>query len=371
MKSYRPVAPPRSVLVVCMRRIGDVLTATPLVRSLRRAWPDAAIDLLVPPATAPILEGNPDIRRVLVEPPRAERGRFLRSLWRAYDLSVGTQPNDRPFAWAWIAGRRCAMVVPTADQPGARLKRWLSDGWCELALGRSHAVDTYLALADVLGVPRRSDVVPPRATDTSAIDALLGADWHSRRLAVVHPSPMFRYKAWTPAGWSTAVAHLAGTHGLRVLVTGGPGEGDRRLAEAIVAGVPQALQPAVTSAAGRLSLAELAVVLEAAAVYVGPDTSVTHLAAACGTPTIALFGPSHPIAWAPWPAGGAADRGSPWVMKAAEQRSGNVTLLQGEGDCVPCLQEGCERRLDSPSRCLDELSPRRVCTAIDIALLPG
>ena len=182
---------------------------------------------------------------------------------------------------------------------------------------------------------------------------------------------MFRYKAWTTEGWRAVVAHLTGTHGLRVLVTGGPGEGDRRLAEAVVAGVPPALPQAVVMAAGRLSFAELALVLEAAAVYVGPDTSVTHLAAACGTPTLALFGPSHPVAWAPWPARGSGDGRSPWVMKAPVQRSGNVTLLQGEGDCVPCLQEGCERRLDSPSRCLDELSPRRVCTAIDIALLPG
>ena len=65
-----------------------------------------------------------------------------------------------------------------------------------------------------------------------------------------------------------------------------------------------------------------------------------------------------------------AHASSPWQLKAPLQRSGNVWLLQGEGegDCVPWLQEGCERHLASRADCLDQLAPRRVCEALDEAL---
>jgi heptosyltransferase-3 len=55
-------------------------------------------------------------------------------------------------------------------------------------------------------------------------------------------------------------------------------------------------------------------------------------------------------------------------MKALRQQRGNVWLLQGEGDCVPCLKEGCEQHLDSRSDCLEQMSPRRVIEAVDEAL---
>lgn len=371
MKPFRPTRPPRRVLVVCLRRIGDVLTVTPLLRSLRQAWPGTQIDVLVPPGTAAVLEGNPDVDAVLLEPGRGtgERLRFLQRLWRRYDLAVGTQHNDRPWLYTLAAARRRVLMVPPLALPGARLKRALSDGWCEIAMGRDHAVQTYLQLADVLGLPRCAEVVPPVPDSDAALCALLGERWMHRPLAVVHPSPMYRYKAWTTAGWSDAARHLVAAHGLDVVVTGGPSQADRALAEAVLEGVPPDLRDRVIPAAGRLSLAELALLLSRARVYLGPDTSVTHLAAACGTPTLALFGPSHPVAWGPWPRPGTPDGRSPWVMKAPLQRSDRVWLIQGEGDCVPCLAEGCDRHLGSHAACLDRLEPSRVERVIDLALL--
>ena len=64
MPEARPAAP-HSVLVIVTRRIGDVLLTTPLIRTLKRAWPGAAIDVLVFEGTAGVLASNPDIRSVL------------------------------------------------------------------------------------------------------------------------------------------------------------------------------------------------------------------------------------------------------------------------------------------------------------------
>ena len=63
-----PDSAPRRILVVCLRRIGDVLLATPLLRSLKNAYPLAEIDALVFAGTAGMLEGNADVRRVIAWP---------------------------------------------------------------------------------------------------------------------------------------------------------------------------------------------------------------------------------------------------------------------------------------------------------------
>ena len=82
-------------------------------------------------------------------------------------------------------------------------------------------------------------------------------------------------------------------------------------------------------------------------------------------PTIALFGPSNPVKWGPWPVDW-TDDASPW-SRVGSARQGNVWLIQGEADCapgVPCLAEGCDRHIDSGSRCLESLPASR---AIDAA----
>jgi heptosyltransferase-3 len=101
--------------------------------------------------------------------------------------------------------------------------------------------------------------------------------------------------------------------------------------------------------------------LKAAKLYVGPDTAVTHLAAAVGVKTLALYGPTNPLKWSPYPQGYA--RNYPPFEHKGTQHVGNILLLQGEGDCVPCHEEGCDRHKQSESRCLQELPAERVITA--------
>ena len=167
-------------------------------------------------------------------------------------------------------------------------------------------------------------------------------------------------------GWMAVIRWLA-VRGLRVAVTGGPGNEERAFIDSMLGeiGLPST---AATNLAGQLQLCELTPLLEHASVYIGPDTSVTHLAAAAGTPTVALFGPSNPSAWAPWPRGYSGSAGSPWVHVGALQQHSNVWLVQGIQHCVPCMQEGCERRRDSRADCLDGLPAARVIAAINNAL---
>src|SRR6185437_5298733 len=104
------------ILVVTLRRLGDVLLATPLIRSLRRAWPQARIEALVFADTAGILAGNPDLDRVVTVPAQPSATATLAlgaRLFRRYDLAISTQSGDRPVGFAIAAGRTC--IAPVVD----------------------------------------------------------------------------------------------------------------------------------------------------------------------------------------------------------------------------------------------------------------
>jgi heptosyltransferase-3 len=354
------IALPQSprILVVALRRLGDVLLTTPLIRSLKRAWPDAAIDALVFRGTEGILVGNPDLADVITMPERAspsESLALMRRLWRAYDLALSTQSGDRPTFFAWAASHRSVGFVD-AQGMAARIK-WLALNYPVAVAGGLHRVHDVLRLAEAIGISPVPEVVAPGG----AVRAGLALD---RPYAVIHAAPMFRYKRWTADGWQVLAAGLD-ARGLTVLATGGPD--DSQYLDEVWAD-----QPEVRHINGALSWPELSDLIKGARIYVGPDTSVTHLASATGTPTVALYGPTDPRLWGPWPVNG-LDR--PWAAAGTIQNRGNVWLVQNPPSCpwsiLPCQQEGCLRRLDSYSQCLDELTVSQVLSAVDAALTSG
>src|SRR5688572_28089287 len=108
------LGPKPRILVVALRRLGAVLLTKPLIRSLKRAWPEGTIDVLAFRGTDGILAGNPDIAEVITMPERASGGEsleLLRRVWRGYDLALSTQSGDRPILFAWAAGRRSVGFV--------------------------------------------------------------------------------------------------------------------------------------------------------------------------------------------------------------------------------------------------------------------
>jgi heptosyltransferase-3 len=353
--------PPRSVLVVVTRRIGDVLLATPVLRSIKARWPDAALDVLAFAGTEGLLAGHPDVNRVLTvpeRPPLLEHLRFAGRLWRRYDLALSLVPGDRPTLYAWIAGkRRVGLLV--ADRK-SRWKRSLLDRWVAFDNDDTHTVRMHLALLDAIGVSPHAAVRPSWTAEDEALADRLLAPLAGAPYAVLHPHPKFRYKMWTEQGWG-AVGRWISAQGWGVVLTGGPGADEREYVKRIAADIPGAID-----LSGRLSLGAVAAVLARAQAYAGPDTAVTHAAAALGIPTVALFGPSNPVKWGPWPAGHPVAE-NPWQRVGTQARA-HVRLVQGAGACVPCGNEGCERHVNSTSDCLTGIEPARVIAALQEAI---
>jgi heptosyltransferase III len=347
-----PVRLPQNprILVVILRRLGDVLLTTPLIRSLKRAYPQASIDVVVFAGTEGILTGNPDLVRIISMPQRPsffDTVSIFARLFRRYDLALSVQTGDRPVALAVIAGRQSVGPVE-AGGLASKIKRFfLSRHYVRDP--RQHRVRDILRLAEVLGIgPHDELVCPPPAPRTTLVP--------QQPYAVIHAAPMFIYKRWNGEGWRALAAALR-DRGFAVVISGAASDHgylDEMWRDAMV-----------TRLDGRLTWPELTALIAGARVYIGPDTAITHLAAAAGAPTVAIYGPTDPRLWGPWPIGGLDQ---PWQPAGTIQRRGNVWLVQNPLPCMPCQLEGCQRRLDSYSLCLDELSAAQVLVAVDQAL---
>ena len=346
------------IVIVCTRQIGDVLVTTPLIHAARQRWPQARIDVLGFAGTLGMLAGNPDIHDVIeVQPGSTWRQSLslIRRLWRRYDLALVAQYSDRAHLYGWVTGRYRAGLVP--DEPKAWWKRALLHEPVLMAGG--HVLIEKLRLLEPWGGVDAAEVVPPAATP-------LPADWARLQRPVVMQVPsLVTYKQW-PLAHYVEVARSFAAEGRTVVLTGGPSAADR----AAVAEVADAVgRPEVLSAAGAFDFGQLTSLLQGAALYIGPDTSVTHLAAACGVPVIALFGPIDPQLWGPW--AGRAAPVVPYASRGPVQRNGNVILLQGEQPCVPCNLAGCDRHNGSRSACLDSITPERVLAQARALLASG
>lgn len=359
--------PPQRILVVMTRRLGDVLLVTPLIRSIKQAWPGAALDVLVIEGTEGFLLGNPDVSQLITIPQRPGWGRHLSlvsRLLRRYDLAVAALPSDRAVLYAWLAGR--VRIAPLNPVKGQRWKQRLLSAWVPFDNLTTHTVRMNLRLAELLGIkPLGEVIVSWTAGDETSLLRKLPDKWFAMPYAVLHVYPKFTYKMWHAAGWS-AVAQWLTDQGIRVALTGSAAPDEM----AYVADVCRRLPASALNMAGQLSLAENACLVSRARLYIGPDTALTHMAAALGVPTVALYGPSNPVKWSPWPKDFAPDA-NPFRLHGTQQ-VGNVMLVQGEGrgdgSCAPCFEEGCERNVSSFSDCLQHMTPQTVIVAAQAML---
>ncbi|MDM8566032.1 glycosyltransferase family 9 protein [Candidatus Halobeggiatoa sp. HSG11] len=350
----------KKILLIATRQIGDVLLVTPLLRSLRYAYPQATIDILVNKGKGEILIGNPDYNNLISvteHPDFAEYKVLFKQIFRNYDLAISTLAGDRPLLYAILAAPKRVAIVPPKRWQDA-WKRLLVDAWTELDDRCTPTVVQNLRLADLLNIPRCNEVVTPQLNDSIEIlDSLLPFKWQEQNFAVLHLVPLRHYKRWTVSGWKDLIEYLLHKK-LYVVLTGGYDESEMEYIQNVVLDMPNT----VVNVAGKLRFADVAKLIKNGKIYVGPDTSITHLAAATGIPTVALFGPTNPQKWSPWPCNYNSE--VPFQRKGS-QTINNVTLLQGPGDCVPCHQEGCYQHRESSSRCLEELSCATVIEAVN------
>lgn len=319
--------PPRRILIVKIDHLGDVVTATPALRALREGYPDAEIDLLLAPYVAPLFEGSPLATQVLTyDAPRYRRGGRRGTpaaplpAGARYDTVVELRGDARTLAIPFRVG-----ATRRLDRGTTRLRDWLARRG-KRSRAPLHEVETNLAIVRPLlqsrraPAPARAEVhVPPAARDSLARRLAEAGIRDDRPIVTLHPGAAWRPRAWRPERFAAIADWVEAHYDAQVVVVGSAEERD------VEAAVRSHARGAARFLFGTLSIAEVAALLQRSRLLIGNDSGIAHLAAACGTPVAALFGPQDPRRFRPW--------GDP----------ARVVALHHPVPCFPCDQRRCVR----------------------------
>ena len=336
----------RRILLVKPSALGDVVHALPVVATLKRRYPEIPLDWLVEEEAAPLVDGHPAVATLVV----SGRRRWLRQLRhpgevpatlreiralvkglrrRRYDVVLDLQGLLKSAMYVVAAG--APVRVGLADcREGAR---WVLTHRVPVPPQPVHAVERYLALATAVDAREavRDFTIPLGSDDLEAARQLL-ADLPRPRVAL-HPAARWGTKLWEVERWRAVAASLA-DEGAGVVLTGGPA--DTPMATAICEG----LRAKPRSLVGRTSLKQLAAVLRCADLMITVDSGPMHIAAALGTPVLALFGPTDPARTGP---------------------TGYGRILRRALPCSPCLERRCQ--IAETRRCMRDLAVTDVLAA--------
>ena len=291
-------------LLIRLDRIGDVVLSTPVLHVLRQTFPHAHLAMLVRPVCRELVEGHPDLNEVLLyDRDGRDHGwwstvRFAQTLRaRRFDTALVLHPSNRSHVIPWLAGipRRVGYDRKASWLLTHRVPHFKH-------LGTRHESDYALDVVRALGVP--VDRVPPPSVAQPREARIAVARWLAARgvgpsdwLIALHPGASDEIKRWPAERFAQLGGRLFEETRLRVVVVGGHEDAGR------VRDIVQQMPAGSLDAGGRLSLAELAALFARCRMLVANDSGPVHIAAAVGTPVVALFGRNQPgvgpVRWAP------------------------------------------------------------------------
>jgi heptosyltransferase-2 len=325
------VIDPRAILVVRYSALGDVVLATSVLEPLRRRFPDARLEWVTDPLYAPLLEGLPELAAVHRLSRRGpDRAAEVASRLRGrFDVAIDLQNKLRSAAVA-----RAAAPRRVSFRRRTPLQAALSLVGRDPPLVRSPQTALYAEALAPLGVaaagPLKVNLSP--AARALAAEALRGAEAPAVAIA---PGARWWTKRWPPERFA-AVADALAAEGCRIVLCGGPSDREAFAAFRAAARAP------VAADLSSLPVDALAAALARVQLLVACDSGPVHLAAAVGTPALALFGPTSAVRWGPPPPGRALTLSLP---------------------CSPCSNHGGNTCPEGHHRCLSDLAPPAVVAA--------
>jgi heptosyltransferase-3 len=332
----------KNILLIQLGDIGDVVLTTPTIRAIKETYPESRVSILVRKPFGCLLLADPRLYEV-VETGRAlgsvfrvlqEFIQFTRRLRRArYDLVIDLRTGDRGAILSFLTKAPTRIGRNVMDKKfwrGLAYTEFVSDPQPNL-LSNHPGADQSLHVVREIGItttdstPRLS-VMPADHECALELLARLSLTADSRWVSI-NPCSRWKYKELEYEKWGAVIDQLWKTHQLPAVLVGSPE--DAAVCQEIVAG----REERAFNLAGETTLGELTAVLRLSSIHIGVDSAPPHIAAAVGTPTLTIFGPSN------W-------RG--WIIPDDLHR-----IVTSDLPCVPCGQKGCENT--ERSRCLYEL----------------
>lgn len=285
------------ILLIQLKRLGDFILTVPVVPALRAAFPVAEIVMVVPAAVADLARCVSGVNRVIP----FHKGMPNLETWTSvlageWDACLDFTGSDRSALLTKLSRARHRLGYA---KHARGLRRHAYSALSGASVRDLHTVDFHLALLEPLGVDgaMKTPGAPLHMPAAAIAEAksLLRAAGVAGRYAIVHPGTAREEKFWVDGRWAEVCAHLHGSHGLSVILTGS-GDG---LELPHLAALRGQLKVPVTDFTGKLSLVEFAALIAGCEVIVGVDSMAMHLAALFAKPQVALFGPTNPFHWRP------------------------------------------------------------------------
>jgi lipopolysaccharide heptosyltransferase II len=361
-KKRQPLTPatffPRRILIVRVDLIGDLVMSLPAIRVLKRAYPEAEIDLLAVPSSAKVVASEADITQIIAYDPNIWRRpkallswrnwRELFALWRRlharhYDIAINLFGE-----WASVltilSGAPRRLGFSHENYPGFLTDSVTGRHWD--SNDTQHEVDYGLTLASAAGATvTLEDRIPHLAVNPDAVqqvEHLLQDEGvqTNRPLVACHVSSNNGYaKRWPVPYWATLIDRLIREDGIQVVLTGAPDD------MPLITEVIRRMHERPINIAGKTNLTQLAALYKRANLLITGDSGPMHIAAAVGTPLLAIHGPTNPALSGPV--------------------SPTATVLRSAIWCSPCYNaKGPADCRFHTTQCMKDITPNQVYEVI-------
>jgi predicted lipopolysaccharide heptosyltransferase III len=282
------------ILVLQLKRIGDLILTTPALAALRQHYPEAKITLAVEESCKDLLPGIPHVDRTMI----FRRKKSNVGLWRKlalsrFDTALDFTGSDRSAFYAVLSKSKQRVCFEWVKK--SRFRAFFYNRLVDSPVRERHTVDHYLDLLSPLGVRNGAASislrVPPEADQKVA--QLLSAQGITGDFFVVHPGTARVEKYWPAERWAEVIEFCARDLKMPCVITGGKDEFEQTQIAAIK------VRCNCVDLSGKLDLLGLAALAKEARLVLSVDSAPMHLAAAFQTPQVALFGPTNPFHWHP------------------------------------------------------------------------
>lgn len=289
----------KKILVVRMRHLGDVLLTSPVFSILKKALPEAKIDVLINQESLPMLQGNPAISHFILFDRKKvpffrkwkKEWRLYREIWKGkYDLVINLTEGDRG-ALAALFSRAAIKVGFDPEGKGFKFKKTIYTHMTKVIKNPRHIVERQLDALRCIGIfPEKEErelffFIPEEAR--LRVESLV-----QEPFVILHPTSRWKFKC-VPIKTMRALIQLLEKKGLKVVLTSGPDSEELKMAQQLEC-------ETVLNLAGKLTLKEMGALVKKAQAVISVDTVIAHMASAFKTPLVVIFGPTSDKEWGPW-----------------------------------------------------------------------
>lgn len=335
------------ILLIQLGDIGDVVWMLPAVRTVKSSFAGSDVSVLLKKAFSGILEDDPLVSEIFAVPDSSgirawkENYSLIRRLRRSrFDLVIDFRSGDRGAIMSFLT--RAPRRVAALYRQGVPFWRNLvyTDLVDPAVVKKRGAAEQSLRILREIGMDPRDEVPEIRvpASKREKILAKLRTSGINEgdRWVTINPFSRWSYKEIATGKWAEIIKWLWSEFGLKTILVGSPEEKQR------AGQIIDQTGNYCLNLAGFTKLGDLPALLSFSVFHVGVDSAAPHVAAAVGTPTITIYGPSDWFDWAPL--------------------GDSHAVITPDMDCSPCRKKGCDD--SEKSKCLDELTVEKIKAAI-------